>query len=341
MTIPASPRRMPAVVTNGVTTVFTFDFKVFADADVEVVFVSAAGVESILVLGTQYVVARNVNQTTSPGGTITTLSPLASGGKLTIIGALAYTQSVDVPNAGPFFGDTIENGLDYLAILIQQAVELIGRSLKVSPVDGDIPSLPSVSVRANKSLGFDAFGNPVALAVTPYGPVNAGDIVGQLNGGQLADGIVTVPKLAAGFTLPIANGGTGAASFATAGLAQLGVAQTFTATQVADNGTASVSTTSTYTFDGADQIRAITLTGAITVTFGAPTGITPNAFYVFRLAAGDTSARAFAWNAAYKFPAATAPLTSGTVTNGASDIITFIGGAANTLLYVGHQADVR
>lgn len=118
-------------------------------------------------------------------------------------------------------------------------------------------------------------------------------------------------------------------------------ANTFTATQVADNGTASVSTTSTYTFDGADQIREITFTNAITVTFGAPTGITQYAMYKFLLKAGDTSARTFAWNSAYKFPSATAPLTSGTTTNGAYDIITFIGGASNTLIYDGKQSDVR
>lgn len=159
--------------------------------------------------------------------------------------------------------------------------------------------------------------------------------------GEIGDGTVSVPKLAAGFILPQASGGTGAGSLAGAGIAQLGVAQTFTATQVADNGTGAVSATGTYTFDGADQIRTVTLTNAITVTFGAPTGITPNAFYVFRLAAGDTSARTFAWNSAYKFPGGSSPLTSGTVINGASDIITFIGGASNTLLYVGHQADVR
>lgn len=126
-----------------------------------------------------------------------------------------------------------------------------------------------------------------------------------------------------------------------AGLARLDAPQTFTATQVADNGTAAVSTTSTYTFDGADQIRTVTFTNAITVTFGAPSGVTQNAYYTFRLLAGDTAARTFAWNSAYKFPAATSPLTTGTATNGASDIITFIGGASNTLLYVGHQADVR
>lgn len=118
------------------------------------------------------------------------------------------------------------------------------------------------------------------------------------------------------------------------------VANTFTATQVPDNGTAAVSTTSTYTFDGADQIREVTLTNAITVTFGAPTGITVKAMYKFMLKAGDTSARVFAWNAAYKFPNATPPLTAGATTNGAYDIINFIGGAGNTLIYDGHNANV-
>jgi len=149
-------------------------------------------------------------------------------------------------------------------------------------------------------------------------------------------GVVDPPAI-----LPVGSGGTGAATLAGAGIAQLGVAQTFTATQVADNGTAAVSATGTYTFDGADQIRTVTLTNAIAVTFGAPTGITPNAFYVFRLAAGDAATRTFAWNGAYKFPGGVPPLTAGATFNGASDIITFIGGAANTLLYVGHQTDVR
>ncbi|PPC99496.1 MAG: hypothetical protein CTY35_04045 [Methylotenera sp.] len=123
-------------------------------------------------------------------------------------------------------------------------------------------------------------------------------------------------------------------------MALLDVAQTFTATQVPDNGTASISTTSTYTFDGTDQIREITLTNAITVTFGAPSGIVPKAMYKFMLKAGDTSARVFAWNAAFKFPNATPPLTAGATTNGAHDIINFIGGAGNTLIYDGHNANV-
>lgn len=118
-------------------------------------------------------------------------------------------------------------------------------------------------------------------------------------------------------------------------------ANVFTATQTPDSGTAAVSTNTTVTFDGSDQVREITMTNAITVTFGAPTGIVENAMYIFKLKAGDTSARLYAWNAAYKFPSGTPKLTSGTLTNGAKDIISFIGGPSNTLEYVGHQADCR
>lgn len=107
--------------------------------------------------------------------------------------------------------------------------------------------------------------------------------------------------------------------------------------------TDTVSATGTYTYDASTkgQVNTITLTNATTITFGAPANITEGAFYLLRLVAGDTNARTFAWNAAYKFPSAVSPLTAGTTTNGASDMITFIGGAGNTLLYAGHQADVR
>ncbi len=173
MTIPASNRRMPAVATNGVQTVFAFDFRVFSDADVKVVFESAAGVESVLALSSDYTVSRNSNQTTSPGGTITAVIPPASGGELTILGALAYVQQVDVPNAGPFFGDTIENALDYLAILIQQTEEIVGRSLKVSAIDDSVAELPSALQRANRYLYFDTFGSPLPVNTVTLGAVVA------------------------------------------------------------------------------------------------------------------------------------------------------------------------
>jgi hypothetical protein len=89
------------------------------------------------------------------------------------------------------------------------------------------------------------------------------------------------------------------------------------------------------------QVFSLTLTGAGTVTFGAPTNITEGAFYTLLLKADDTDLRSFAWNAAYKFPGAISPLDVGTANAGAYDSITFVGGPGNTLIYQGHQADLR
>ena len=89
------------------------------------------------------------------------------------------------------------------------------------------------------------------------------------------------------------------------------------------------------------QVALITLTGAIAVVFGAPTSITEGAMYKMILRAGDASARTFAWNVAYKFPSGSPPLAAGSTASGAVDIITFIGGASNTLIYDGSLADVR
>lgn len=124
-------------------------------------------------------------------------------------------------------------------------------------------------------------------------------------------------------------------------VAGIDVPQIFTATQVPDNAAGTVNATGNYAFDGTDQIRKVTLTNAITVTFTAPTNIVEHAMYKFVLVAGDANARTFAWNAAYKFPDAVPPLTSGVQVSGALDVITFIGGASNTLIYDGHNAGLR
>lgn len=104
-----------------------------------------------------------------------------------------------------------------------------------------------------------------------------------------------------------------------------------------------ITTTSSFTYDPPThgQVALITLTNAIAVTFGAPSNVVEGSTYKIMLKAGDASARSFAWNAAYKFPSATAPLTAGTATTGGIDAITFIGGASNTLIYDGHSADIR
>lgn len=174
MTIPASIRRMPAVSTNGVVTVFAFDFLVFTAADVRAVWRPSGGESVDLLLSIDYTVSLNPDQNASPGGTITTIgssSPRPAGGTITLLGQQEYQQLTDVPNAGPFFGDTVEKAIDYQAVLIQQLSELLSRTLSVGPADGSITELPSTAARANRFLAFDALGAPIAATSVTGTPV--------------------------------------------------------------------------------------------------------------------------------------------------------------------------
>ena len=131
MTISSSTRKAGPYTGNGVTTVFSFSFKVFKAADVEVVRTDLAGTESILVLGTDYTVALNSNQNSNPGGTITATTAPASGIKITITSAIAYTQLTDLTNQGGFYPAVINDALDRATIQIQQLNEQVGRAAKL------------------------------------------------------------------------------------------------------------------------------------------------------------------------------------------------------------------
>lgn len=146
-------------------------------------------------------------------------------------------------------------------------------------------------------------------------------------------------------TAPTATAGTNTTQVATTafvGTAVTGFKDTthnFTANQRPNyTNSDTVSTTSSYTYDGSTkgQINLVTLTNAITVTFANPTNIIEGALYIFLLKAGDTSARTFAWGSNYQ----NTPPSSGTAVTGKADVVSFIGGAGNTLIYSGGTTGV-
>lgn len=140
MTIPSTPRKAGPLLGNGVTTSFPFSFKVFAPTDVKVVIANSAGVETVLVLNSDYTVTLNANQDTSPGGTITypiSGSPLPSGSVLSIIGNISYDQPLDLPSGGNFSPLALENQLDRTTMQIQQLREEMDRAVKLPPTSSE------------------------------------------------------------------------------------------------------------------------------------------------------------------------------------------------------------
>jgi len=163
---------------NGTVSSFDFAFKVFQSSDLYVVSLNeSTGVETTLVLNTNYTVALNADQNYSPGGTITiTAGAPASGTRITITSTIANLQPTDLSNQGGFYPDVINNSLDRACIQIQQVNNAISRQLVAPVSDGTTTTLtlPTKENRASKYLAFDASGVPTASSGTVNPVVSAG-----------------------------------------------------------------------------------------------------------------------------------------------------------------------
>lgn len=150
MTVPASSRRAGPFTGNGVTSSFPFTFKVFSTADIQLVRTLTTGTEVALTTG--FSVTLNGDQDNNPGGSINYL--LASGEKLTIIGALPYEQPADLPTGGAFSATVVENAIDRAVILIQQLLEQVNRGVRL-PVSAANVSATLPVPEASKLLGWN------------------------------------------------------------------------------------------------------------------------------------------------------------------------------------------
>jgi len=172
LTISSTTRIAGPFVGTGSASVFPFTFKVFAASDLDVIRLnSSTGVETTLVLTTDYTVTLNGNQNTNPGGSVTLVAgALASGFTLTITSDIANLQPTDLTNQGGFYPEVITDSLDRATIQIQQMFEDVGRSLKGPISDGSLNmELPTSAIRASKFLFFDSNGLPSAAAGTNTG----------------------------------------------------------------------------------------------------------------------------------------------------------------------------
>lgn len=127
MTVATSSNRVD-YTGNGSTTVFSFSFRIFENADLVVTQATPAGVETELTLGTDYTVSGAGSYN---GGSITLATALTDGYSLTIQRVLEITQETDLRNQGQFFAETHEDVFDRLVMVTQQLQEQIDRSAKL------------------------------------------------------------------------------------------------------------------------------------------------------------------------------------------------------------------
>jgi hypothetical protein len=146
-------------------TALPYTFKVFAAADLNVVRLNTStGVETSLVLGSDYTVALNGNQNTNPGGTVNLTVAASATSTVTITSDIANLQPTDLTNQGGFYPEVITDSLDRATIQIQQISDIGDRAIRIPLSDGNLNmELPTAAQRANAFLAFDANGVPTAV----------------------------------------------------------------------------------------------------------------------------------------------------------------------------------
>jgi len=148
---------------DGSTTVFAYNFKIFAQTDLLVILrVTATGTETTQSLTTNYTVS-GVGE--ASGGNVTMGTAPASGTTLTILRVQPNLQGLDLVPNDPFPAGNLEASLDKLTFMVQTHEEEIGRSIKASKANTITTTDFTISAtdRANKVFAFDSSGD---LSVT-------------------------------------------------------------------------------------------------------------------------------------------------------------------------------
>ena len=85
------------------------------------------------------------------------------------MGARAIQRTSDYTTGGDLFASTLNTDLDSQTIYVQQVAETAERSLKAPAIDPTTinMTLPKADARANRYLGFDSSGNPLAQGNLP------------------------------------------------------------------------------------------------------------------------------------------------------------------------------
>lgn len=146
---------------NGVTVAFAFPYRFFAESDLGVYILSAAGVETKKTLTTHYSVS---NTGTESGGTVTFLTAPASGELITIVGEIPYTQTADYTPNDAFPAETHEAALDRGVRLTQRVQEVISRAIVAPVSDTSDLELPDAATRSGKYLYFNPITGDVSAA---------------------------------------------------------------------------------------------------------------------------------------------------------------------------------
>ena len=150
---------------NGSTTAFTYNFKITAETEIQVIVkTNATGAESVRSIGTGST-NYSVSGVGNNSGTVTFVTAPTSSETVVLRRSTTQTQAMDLIDNDPMSADTIETAHDKAIAISQELQEQIDRSIKISRANTMTSTefVTSATDRANKVLAFDSTGE---LSVT-------------------------------------------------------------------------------------------------------------------------------------------------------------------------------
>jgi hypothetical protein len=284
---------------------YAFTFEILANTDIAV-FKD----DVLLTLTTHYTVTINANGTgsvtiTAAGLALSPVSPT----QYAIVGNRTIARATDFTTGGDFFANTINDELDQQTIFAQQNAEGLQRALtapQTDPTTIDM-TLPKAADRANKTLAFDANGDP-ALGISAADVANA----------------VTYATNAANSATAAASSASSASSSASAasGSASTASTQASNASTSASNASTSASSASTSASNAASSASTATTqaSNASTSATNAASSASAASTSASNAATSETNAAASASTASTQASnaATSATAASGSATSAAS-----------------------
>jgi len=143
-------------IADGVDSSYAYPFPIFEDKDLAIYIDGAKQSSGFSISGAGQ----------SAGGNVIFDAPPANGAVITLARELSIERVSDYLEGGEFSARSINNELDYMVASLQQVNRENDLMLRYS--DSETPAntiLPDLSTRANKALGFDGNGNPIAVSL--------------------------------------------------------------------------------------------------------------------------------------------------------------------------------
>lgn len=203
MTIGSSSVARMVYSCNGTTTVFAVTIQGYLASDFEVIHTTVAGVESILVLNSDYSMA--ASGSLSPTyWTLTTTLTYPAGDTLQIFINPPQNQQTQYVQGQAFPSLAVQTNMDRLTQMVQRLQDQINRSI-VAP-DGDVTpamTLPDANIRAGLGVMFDSLGN-LSLGTSVSGTITGAIIASLLSlvttSAPTADKVRTASEITLGIT---------------------------------------------------------------------------------------------------------------------------------------------